>query len=64
MNMPSDEAILDRLIMAYKVNYHVLKAGHYDREQVLIDMAALWIEMVERIPESHSLQILSLVYGS
>lgn len=67
--MHSDDIILDRLILAYRVNYRVLQDAErgqypgYSTEQILIDMSALWIEMVERIPESHSLRILSLVYG-
>lgn len=67
--MHSEDLVLDRLVLAYRVNYRVLldaQRGQYpgcSTEQILIDMCALWIEMVDRIPETHSLQILSLVYG-
>jgi hypothetical protein len=67
----SDESIIDRLVTAYLINERILKEIMVDPwshpcavpEEIMCDMATLWSEMIECIPESHSLRILSIVYG-
>lgn len=71
MSCKGDESVLDSLILAYRINYRVLQEiqddpwSHPDAvpEEILIDMALLWEKMIDYIPESHSLKILSMVYG-
>lgn len=69
MNTHSED-ILDRLVLAYNINYRVMKEiqanplthAEVEPEEVMMNMAELWVEMVEYIPESHSLRILSMLY--
>jgi hypothetical protein len=65
--MPS-EILLDRLVMAYRINDRILQEIQVDAwlhptavpEEILVDMALLYAEMTELIPQSHLLAIYGL----
>lgn len=69
--MSDDSKMLDNRMMAYRINNRILQEimtdpwTHPDAvpEEIMIDMSHLWMEMIDLIPESHSLQILAMVYG-
>jgi hypothetical protein len=45
-----------------EIQANPLTHAEVEPEEVMMNMAELWVEMVEYIPESHSLRILSMLY--